>query len=473
MIKNSPTRKNSIKKPFETNVFFNSFLDRILNLVSQNWPDVLIIFVLATAMSIAVYLGSQQIHPVFLSSVKYSDGDQFGDIWFEGDLPRVFSNMTDRVSNHFRTQVHPLFSITAYPIVFIVTKIFGLAPIMAVRVVMSAVASLWLTALFILLRLIGCLRLDAALFSILSTTSAAAMCWFIVPETYSFGSLTILIALCFAAITEYYQFSSLWYVGASALTLSMTTTNWMTGILIAIINFPRKKALQVTVNAFSMVVLLWSVQKFLFASAVFFLGERGEKKFIFRSDSGGPLNVLKSFVSHTMIMPSINVINDRYQPPHVPVLSTQFAAPGSGSLWGMVAVVLWTALLGLGIWGFFSYKQHLKLRIVIALTMLGHLLLHCIYGEETFLYSLHFLPVLIILAAFSVFTRARIVALFITTLLILTVGVNNYGQLNKALNLVEQQVPKNVQQSFPNIPRSVVFTVPESQAVPRAYSESI
>jgi hypothetical protein len=475
MNKTSSMNTNSTKKNFGFTTFLHSLFSRIFYQLSQKWADTLVVFILASTIAIATYYGAQQIDPII------STDNQAGDIWFEGDLPRVFSNMTDRVSNHYRTKVHPIFSLTAFPPVLVITKIFGLAPIASVRVVISVVAALWITTLFVLFRLIRLHRFDAILFSILATVSAAAMCWFIVPETYSFGSLTILLAFCFTALAEYYQFSSFWYVTVSAFTLSMTTTNWITGILMAIVNFSRKKALQITVNAFCLIVLLWSVQKFFFVSAVFFLGDREEKDYILMSTSGGPLQVLKSFVAHTMVLPTINIVTNRYKPPHWPVLSTQFADPGSGSIWGMVAVVLWTALLGLGIWGFFSHQQHRKLRTIVGLTLLGHLLLHCVYGNETFLYSLHFIPALIILAAFSVFTRARIVALLMATALILTVGVNNIIQINKAISFVNQQVPQRnqvlqqmQQRSQDPWPRSaghVVLATPGSPSFNKAYHE--
>lgn len=43
------------------------------------------------------------------------------------------------------------------------------------------------------------------------------MFWFVVPETYSFGSLTILLARCFVAVTEHRQLSSLWCSWENAL----------------------------------------------------------------------------------------------------------------------------------------------------------------------------------------------------------------------------------------------------------------
>ncbi len=113
---------------------------------------------------------------------------------------RVFANMTDRWSDHNRIKVHPLFSLLTFPLVYFLNTILGIKAIAAVRIVIAAVASVWLGTLFLLLRLIGCQRFDATLFSLLGATSATAVFWFVVPETYPFGSLSILFALCFVAL---------------------------------------------------------------------------------------------------------------------------------------------------------------------------------------------------------------------------------------------------------------------------------
>ncbi|NJK52355.1 MAG: hypothetical protein HC936_05145 [Leptolyngbyaceae cyanobacterium SU_3_3] len=271
------------------------------------------------------------------------------------------------------------------------------------------------------------------LFSFLGATSAAAIFWFTVPETYSFGSLSILLALCFVVLTENHPFSSLWYVAVSALTLSFTITNWMVGILVAAVNHHWKQSLQINVNAFALVTLLWGVQKYMFSSAVFFLGdkEEGRRIYIFRSASDY-LTIIKSFFSDTIIMPAIQ-LTENIEQPEWPYISVQASAPGSGSMWGFLAVGLWMSLLGLGVWGCLSSKKYTKFRLVLGLSLLGLLLLHFVYGGPyTFLYSLHFAPLLIILAAFSTLTQARLVGLILAGIIIISAGINNVQLFHKA-----------------------------------------
>ena len=434
----------------------------------QYWQDILIIVVLAIATALALNYATGLINPVLYSQ---------NNIWFGADIKRVFDNMSDFGSNHQRTKVHPIFSLIAFPPVYLL-KLAGLETIASVRATILAVAGLWIISLYILLRLIGIRRFDSVLFSILGATSAAVIFWFTVPETYSFGSLSIVLALCFAAIVEHRQVSQFWYVIVSALTLSFTTTNWLIGIIVTAVNHPWKRALQITVNAFSLIVLLWSVQKVIFKSAEFFLGDRTERQYVLLSSSGGPLQVLKSVIAHTMVMPALNMVINKYKSPDWPILVTQTSAPGSGSIWGLVAVGLWTALLGLGLWGFFATKKHFKLRLILGTFLLAQLFLHILYGSETFLYALHFIPLLILLAAFSLLTPARLVALGLAGALIVCAGINNGLQFKQATDFLQNRAlnPDKISQKQQRSTQlwgrdaaTVVLAAPSMGEVGRAY----
>ncbi|MBD2251307.1 hypothetical protein [Nostoc parmelioides] len=84
-------------------------------------------------------------------------------------------------------------------------------------------------------------------------------------------------------------------------------------------------------------------------------------------------------------------------------------------------------------------KKHLKFRIVLGLTILGQLALHSVYGDETFLFSLHFAPLLVVLAALSTLTRARPLALVLAGMLVLIVSVNNGLQFSKVVGFFADQ----------------------------------
>src|ERR1700727_2658814 len=82
------------------------------------------------------------------------------DVWFEADVSRVYENMGARFSNHFRSQVHPLFSLFGLGITHVFTWVPGLDKMGAVRMAIAATAALWIVLFFVLLRILRCRRLD-------------------------------------------------------------------------------------------------------------------------------------------------------------------------------------------------------------------------------------------------------------------------------------------------------------------------
>ena len=445
--------------------------------IRKYWQDILIVFFLAALVGLASYHLAQSIDPGIVSFESVNT-------WFDADPVRVFSAMTSARSNeHLRNKVHPLFSLIAYPPAILLRKVLGIESLTAVKFVFAGVTALWISALFTTLRLIGCLRLDATLFSLLGLSSAASVFWFSVPETYSFGSLSILLALGFVALAELRQFSFICYTAVSTLTLSFTTTNWMVGILATGVNHRWKKVIQITATAYLLTTVLWFLEKKAFPKTQFFVGDSEEGAYLIRPDLRHLLQVAQSFFLHTMVMPAIKLVeNDKaFQDLGWPMMSVQASPLGSGSLLGTVSIWLWIALLGLGLWGLFSIKKHLKLRIVIGLALLGQLALHAVYGRETFLYSLHFAPLLVVLAALSVLTRVRPLALVLVLILTLTVGINNGLQFSKATTVVQNNGPQRHQVQAqmrlrPSDPWSrgsghIVLAAPGSQEVDKAYHE--
>jgi hypothetical protein len=185
-----------------------------------------------------------------------------------------------------------------------------------------------------------------------------------------------------------------------------------------------------------LVTVLWGVEKIIFPSAQFFASHvTAEMPFVLNELSAGPLRVVGSFVFHSIVMPSIHMglLVCAFDSGPERLMVTQLSLPGSGSALGMMDVVIWTVLLSLGVWGLVSMNGHRSFRIVLGLTIVGQLVLHLLYGEETFLYSLHFAPLLILVAALSMLTPARIVALPLAVALVFGIAVNNGLQLRKAL----------------------------------------
>jgi hypothetical protein len=397
--------------------------------------DGLLILLLGLIAGFAYFQAAQLVNPALFT-------EQVQDIWFDADASIVFANMVNRSSNYARNSVHPLFPMGGYLLVWPFRVVLGMTPIMAVRGALAVLVAIWVGTLFLLLRLIGCQRLDAVFFSILGGTSAAAIFWFVVPETYSLGSLSILLALCLATVAQSPKFAKPWYIAANILTLSFTITNWIAGISVTLASHSWKKFIQIIVSSVVILTGLAAFQKIFFPTAALraIFGTGNQLDFV-HFPSSSLHEKLQAFLFHSIVMPSIQKLPSPNGEPFQ-IMSIQGSVLGSGALWGRVTVFIWMILLGLGLWAIFSIKQHGKFRLALGLTLLGQLGLHSLHGNETFLYSLHYAPLLVVLVSLSTLTRMRPLALTLVLVLVLSAGINNFIQFKVATDFLNLQTPK-------------------------------
>lgn len=351
------------------------------------------------------------------------------NVYFQGDLPRVYENMTDRMSpGHYRVKVHPLISLQTFPPTFFLKKL-GMGSFTAVRTVIALIAAIWGLCLYVLIRLIGCSRLIAVIFTILGFSCASAIFWLSVPESYGLGSISIMIALCFAALTNKKMFSDWSYIIVSAVTLSVTITNWMCGIFVTLINKPIKQAINITLISLSIVTIFWGLQKRFFPEAIFFIGDNEETSFLFYPTIERMLSVVNTFFFHPIMAPSINILGDNGEGWNI--ISFQKSVPGYDSILSFAGTAIWLSIFAIGLWALFSKKENSVFHISLGLTIIGQLLLHLVYGEETFLYSLHFLPLLLALAALGTLTKLRGLVILLVLILIPISATNNWQKFQE------------------------------------------
>jgi hypothetical protein len=351
-------------------------------------------------------------------------------MWFDGDIPKMFTMMASRsAEQHQATSEHPLISLVTYAPVFALRRLAGLTTLQAVRIVWAVLAALWTAALFVLLRALGLRLFDSALFTLLGMTSAASVFWFAVPEAFSLGSLLIILALCLVALTSTAASPLLVYGLVNVLTLSITVTNWMVGILAAFLNMNWRRACIAIAGAFLVVSRLWGVEKAAFPEATFFVGSGRVLSFVYSPTPGRMLEVVTSFVSHTVVMPAIAAVE---KAPLQRVMTVRQSFPGSGSAVGYLGAAAWLALLGLGLWAAIPAARKSRIILLVLLITAAQLALHLVFGRETFLYSMHFLPLLIVIAACVTFTRFRFPGLALAGIVTVSAAIHNNWQFVQA-----------------------------------------
>ncbi len=396
--------------------------------------DIVTGLILAAASAAAAWaITGLQDHFVLLINVKADD------VWFEGDAARVFSNMTNRWSDHYKSNVHPLFSLFSLVFGYLCESLLHIKKLDVVRFTIATGAAVWMGLYYTLLRLLGCRRADSVLFGLVAATSAAAIFWTATPETYLFGSATILLALATAAAAERYAIPAWLDVGVAAATLSITVTNWMVALASLMTRHRLKQAVQLAVNSFVVVVLLMGVQKLIAPSARFIYDVKSETKALIRPE---PLTTLKVMALDTMVMPNIAA-----EPQEVPTLWPQFtiqrAYAWNFTAWGPIALAAWLALLACGAWAVVTLKSLKKFRLVLLLSLAGQLALHAVYGSESFLYALNWLPLLITMCALATLTRLRWIALSLAAVLTVAGAMHNYASLRFALDALAKAAAAN------------------------------
>jgi hypothetical protein len=98
----------------------------------------------------------------------------------------------------------------------------------------------------------------------------------------------------------------------------------------------------------------------------------------------------------------------------------------------LLLTTAWIALFVLGLTRLYRSGDRFVYWLVCA-GLSSHLLLHLIYGEETFLYSLHWVPLLIVAASYACRGRLRLLSLALVVLLTAGIGLSNERRLHEAL----------------------------------------
>ena len=229
------------------------------------------------------------------------------------------------------------------------------------------------------------------------------------------------------------------YVVAGLFAMGVTMINGIVvGIAIAVRFWWRRAIAVLAVLGLGLVVLS-GLQRLAFPDTQFILARSSETNFVsdavFREEAGGPLRIAGSFLFHGVVAPDIGTkIKD---PTGEVLLTFQDSAPGSGTPWGAVAIVLWLAVLAIGAWALIRTEVVTRdFRLVLGLSTVATLVFLLGYGQDTFTFSPFFMPLLVTVAALGALTRLRRVVLSLGCVLLLTELLNNVVQLDDADELV-------------------------------------
>ena len=377
----------------------------------------LIFFV--AALSITWGIWGQARHPIH------------DDLWFDSDTGWVYWNVTDIHAVH-RTSKHPIFSLLTFPVVKTLA-VAGFAKATAVKILFCSVAGLWAAIFYIVLLQSLKRPLDAAVFTLLGISSSAFLFWSWAPETFAIGSISILLALGMFHMKGRWQLPA--QFAASFFSLGVTVTNWSAALLVSVFTLRKRTAAMIAILALAAVTTIGLAEARFLKTRGFFLNVGAllnrETAYVNHGSAGPIADRWRIFLAGGVVLPGVeHRMVEIWNESH-PMLSAQtVSAPWR---WRLTAA-LWLALLAAGC------ISVLRIRTAFGWCLLAnaafHLILHSVYGYETFLYTMHFVPILIILASQTVKLH-RAAALAAAGILIPLCVINNWPLLQHAFALLK------------------------------------
>lgn len=358
---------------------------------------------------------------------RFFDPETGNDVWFEGDLGRIADEMTHRGAAHSRSHVHPLFGLITVPASYVL-RVLGVGAKGSVVVVIGLSAAGWTASFWMLVRSLGTPRLDAAIVLLLATMSAAAQFWLAVPETAALASASMMVAVAAGVYAAKRPLREGWLVTVSAGSLAITVTNWIAGLAAAVAARPPRRALQVSVNAFAIVVALWAVERTITPNARLLDGYTAEQRYVLRPEAGGPFTALRAVSFSGMVIPRLETVHkDR----RGQIMTVQRPPLGDQTLLWWMGTLLWGGL----VLGGLVATLHARLAGgygLLAFVVACQLALYAVYGTESFLYALNVVPLLVALVCAALQTRYRWWVRVGLLMLVILAGINNASRLVEA-----------------------------------------
>ena len=326
------------------------------------------------------------------------------DFWFDADINRVLINIDGDTSRTMRNHTHPLFAALFKPLAFLFS-LLQIGPIMFGRLLIGASGAVSTVSIFLTLRALGISPISRLLGCGIFICSGAFIFWWSVLETFPIGGAFMAVLILALSINLK---SNLFWILATPFTLGITPTNWLIGIVGVFQSFRWKKSFELLALGVLMSATIYGI-----STQVLKTNTRGmpdlinkEQRFLIY-----PKNIEE--------MPEYAEIYIKrgvgfFCSPAVVAQGYLGPAEDHSGLWkgiwyggfrysfsGYIAVICWLMLVFKGSSNLLRYRKKSKVPLTIFAFLLFQLGLHLVFGSHPFLYCAHFMPCLVIIAAFS------------------------------------------------------------------------
>lgn len=336
------------------------------------------------------------------------------DLYFDSDIPRTFIWGTwIPWSRLVGIPKHPLLGWVISPFFLLFRSMFGTDDWTSMRWVFVLNSFVW-TVLFYRLASSLCKGLWAGVcLTLLALSSASAIFFLPAPDVFAPGSTSILAAFALMNVRSK-RFGEVRSFLAQLLTAAITVTNLSAGIVVSFAGLRFRRALAVSFGFFILTVL-----------AVLFFSGGGNSADASWQPPSFKRDVLGEFEQYRNWRPLLKKPFDFFLVPISPrgliynyfpksdklpkgyeILSTmdwgkdliRNIDPPSSSI-QLLGYVLWIGLLAGGIYYSVRDTEHRPMILALLGSIAIQMGIHAFYGYETFLYSLHWLPLCVLLIA--------------------------------------------------------------------------
>lgn len=368
------------------------------------------------------------------------------DAWFDADPVRSFEDITQRTSLLFRSALHPLFGILARAPYLALTALFPVSGVSAVQLELALVGAGVLVAFGALVRTLEVRWLDTVLLTALVAASAPFVFFAAIPETFVFGAFTTLVALVIVLRAGDRPRSDLSRGAALTLACAATATNVMTPLAALMVLRRPASWLRSALVGLALLGVFTVAESRMFPLANSWVKQVAEGMVAGRERRDAVVSgdlipkhdlaqlgtVVRSFFAHSTVLPPPIVgrqapVALTLAPSPLPTFWVQGAAISSHSALGMAALAAWITLASLAVVTWIRGPRR-RGDAILALAVTFQLALHLVIGRETFLYALHFQPLLVAwVGSAATRGRARPWALALTFAAATLGGTSNFG----------------------------------------------
>ncbi|MEO3388977.1 hypothetical protein [Mesorhizobium sp. CAU 1741] len=315
------------------------------------------------------------------------------DVWLDSDPGRVVAALSSRFDQaHHRTNLHPLWSIGVTTPFLALTKlgIMDMKAMVTTYVALSAAS--FGASIYIVLRLMRVQRIDSFLALGLCLSTSSAWLWFGIPELFLLGGVSFMVPLIWLA-TPRGQHDAWSGPLQSAVSLAITITNWVAGLFAALLALGLRRGALTALIAFAMTGFLAMLQyRFFPQSGAFF--NVWTESWVDYGTQGTFLQHVQAFWLTTIAapMPDMVTVGPGFVFEFGDRLSRlQFVAPSTSPI-ALATICAWGILAARGLWVAARGAVQPKVALFVLTMIAFNFILHAVYGIETFLYSLHYLP---------------------------------------------------------------------------------